>query len=314
MESNSLLNRRRKGYLNPLRNPISNSDDQKALKIQENPLLKPISNRDERRDLIKDDDRILLEMESNSLLNRKRKVYLNLLRNLISNSSEWKALKIQENPLLKHVSNRDEWRDIIRDDDRLPSLNQFDQERDFELLLLFKYKLQILLVMVKLSSASEDYGHCQSKIALFGIQDMQEIIMLYPKLKDNFLYFLYINKQKQNFNKSNFVKQESNALFLFLKVILPGSVSQVQFFFTQNGFMTNIRKGKKGIISYDGLLCFLLLMGLLCHQQHILLLLLPKQNLLQQVNSCLIFINSHQDPTVSRNSKSSNLNKETVEL
>ncbi|KAG8500616.1 hypothetical protein CXB51_002649 [Gossypium anomalum] len=90
-------------------------------------------------------------MESNSLLNQKRKGYLNSLTNPISNSGEWKALKIQENPLLKLVSNRDEWRDLISDDNQLPSLNQFDQEIDSELLLLLlKYKLQILLEMVKL--------------------------------------------------------------------------------------------------------------------------------------------------------------------
>ncbi|MBA0749302.1 hypothetical protein Gogos_003249 [Gossypium gossypioides] len=35
MKSNSFLNRKRKGYLNPLRNPISNSGEWKALKIQE---------------------------------------------------------------------------------------------------------------------------------------------------------------------------------------------------------------------------------------------------------------------------------------
>ncbi|MBA0754042.1 hypothetical protein Gogos_021484 [Gossypium gossypioides] len=109
-------------------------------------------------------------MESNSFLKRNRKGYLNPLRNPISKSDEWKGLKIQENPLLKHVSNMNEWRDLVRgddqfpilkqldqeidselDDDRLLRLNQFDQEIDSELLdLLFKYKLQILLEMVKL--------------------------------------------------------------------------------------------------------------------------------------------------------------------
>ncbi|MFQ6664878.1 hypothetical protein Gotur_031841 [Gossypium turneri] len=72
-------------------------------------------------------------------------------------------------PYVELVSSRNEWRDLIRDDDRLLSLNQFvqeidsedddrllslnqfDQEIDSELLdLLLKYKLQILLEMVKL--------------------------------------------------------------------------------------------------------------------------------------------------------------------
>ncbi|MBA0628531.1 hypothetical protein Godav_023248 [Gossypium davidsonii] len=72
-------------------------------------------------------------------------------------------------PYVELVSSRKEWRDLIRDDDRLLSLNQFvqeidsedddrllslnqfDQEIDSELLdLLLKYKLQILLEMVKL--------------------------------------------------------------------------------------------------------------------------------------------------------------------
>ncbi|MBA0870051.1 hypothetical protein Goshw_007182 [Gossypium schwendimanii] len=110
MKSNSLLNRNRKGYLNPLRNPISNSSEWEALKIQEPSL------------------RILLVMKSNLFLNKKRKFYLNLLRNPISKSREWKGLNIKDNPLLKPVSNGDECRDLIRDDDRLPSPNQVDKK------------------------------------------------------------------------------------------------------------------------------------------------------------------------------------------
>ncbi|MBA0599705.1 hypothetical protein Gorai_005912 [Gossypium raimondii] len=47
-------------------------------------------------------------------------------------------------PYVEFVSSRKEWRDLIRDDDRLLSLNQFVQEIDSELfLLLLKYKLQM---------------------------------------------------------------------------------------------------------------------------------------------------------------------------
>ncbi|MBA0628529.1 hypothetical protein Godav_023247 [Gossypium davidsonii] len=106
MKSNSFLNKKRKFYLNLLRNPIFKSREWKGLNIKDNPILKPISNGDECRDLIRDDDRlpslnqILLEMESNSLLNRKRKGHLNTLKNLFLNFGEWKALKIQDNPML----------------------------------------------------------------------------------------------------------------------------------------------------------------------------------------------------------------------
>ncbi|MBA0749303.1 hypothetical protein Gogos_003249 [Gossypium gossypioides] len=73
MKSNSFLNKKRKNYLNLLRNLISKSREWKGLKIKDNPLLKSVSNGDECRDLIRDDDRLL---------------------------SEWKALKIQDNPML----------------------------------------------------------------------------------------------------------------------------------------------------------------------------------------------------------------------
>ncbi|KAB2065145.1 hypothetical protein E1A91_A09G073600v1 [Gossypium mustelinum] len=83
-------------------------------------------------------------MESNS---RKRKGFLHPLRNPISNSREWRARKMQEISLMKPISNGDQWWELIREDD-LPSL---DQETDPDLLLLLlKYKVHILLEMVKL--------------------------------------------------------------------------------------------------------------------------------------------------------------------
>ncbi|TYG53189.1 hypothetical protein ES288_D09G089600v1 [Gossypium darwinii] len=65
----------------------------------------------------------------------------------LSINKHHQARKMQESPLMKPISNGDQWRELIREDD-LPSLDQ-DTDHDL-LLLLLKYKVHILLEMVKL--------------------------------------------------------------------------------------------------------------------------------------------------------------------
>ncbi|KAK5803212.1 hypothetical protein PVK06_030855 [Gossypium arboreum] len=61
MESNS---RKRMGFLNPLRNPISNSREWRARKMLEISLMKPISNGDQWWELIREDDLPSLDQET----------------------------------------------------------------------------------------------------------------------------------------------------------------------------------------------------------------------------------------------------------
>ncbi|PPS08663.1 hypothetical protein GOBAR_AA11976 [Gossypium barbadense] len=85
MESNS---RKRKGFLHPLRNPISNSREWRARKMQEISLMKPISNGDQWWELIREDDLPSLDQETDPdllllLLKYKKFNFVKWIRNAL---------------------------------------------------------------------------------------------------------------------------------------------------------------------------------------------------------------------------------------